>query len=50
MRRARYEFRRVMGGKYKVVPDPVRTQPSFTTLFSEYNKYLLRRVAVLLEI
>jgi hypothetical protein len=39
-----------MGGKYKVVPDPVRTQPSFTTLFSEYNKYLLRRVAVLLEI
>jgi uncharacterized SAM-binding protein YcdF (DUF218 family) len=50
MRRARYEFRRVMGKTYQVVPDPVRTQPSFTTLFGEYNKYLLRRVAVLLEI
>jgi len=34
----------------QVVPDPVRTQPSFATLFGEYNKYLLRRVAVLLEI
>lgn len=50
MRRARYEFRRVMDSQYRVVPDPVRTQPSFATLFGEYNKYLLRRVAVLLEI
>jgi len=50
MRRARYEFRRVMDSQYQVVPDPVRTQPSFATLFGEYNKYLLRRVAVLLEI
>lgn len=50
MRRARYEFRRVMDGKYVVVPDAVRTQPSFMTLFGEYNKYLLRRIAVLLEI
>ena len=50
MRRARYEFRRVMGKKYQVVPDAVRTQPSFMTLFAEYNKYLLRRIAVLLEI
>jgi uncharacterized SAM-binding protein YcdF (DUF218 family) len=47
MRRARYEFRRVMGKRYVVVPDAVRTQPSFMTLFGEYNKYLLRRVAVL---
>ena len=46
MRRARYEFRRVLGGKYRVVPDAVETEPSFITLFGEYNKYLLRRVAV----
>ena len=45
MRRARYEFRRVLGGRYAVVPDAVRTEPSFLTLFGEYNKYLLRRIA-----
>jgi uncharacterized SAM-binding protein YcdF (DUF218 family) len=50
MRRARYEFRRVMGKRYTIVPDAVRTQPSFMTLFGEYNKYLLRRIAVMLEI
>jgi uncharacterized SAM-binding protein YcdF (DUF218 family) len=46
MRRAQYEFSRVLGGKYQIVPDGVRTEPSFITLFGEYNKYLLRRVAV----
>ena len=50
MRRARYEFGRVLGEGYEVVPDAVRGGPSFTTLFGEYNKYLLRRVAALLEI
>ena len=50
MRRARYEFERVLGDKYKVVPDAVRTQPRFMVLFGEYNKYLLRRVAILLEL
>ena len=50
MRRARYEFRRVLGRKYTVVADAVRTQPPFMTLFGEYNKYLLRRIAVLFEI
>jgi uncharacterized SAM-binding protein YcdF (DUF218 family) len=50
MRRARYEFRRVLGDKYEVVPDAVKTQPRFMTLFGEYNKYLLRRIAVLFEI
>ncbi|HET7316897.1 MAG TPA: YdcF family protein [Sphingomicrobium sp.] len=50
MRRARYEFRRVLGDRYEVIPDAVRTEPSFTTLFGEYNKYLLRRIAVLLEL
>ena len=50
MRRARYEFRRVLVDKYELVPDAVRSHPSFTILFGEYNKYLLRRVAVLLEL
>jgi uncharacterized SAM-binding protein YcdF (DUF218 family) len=45
MRRARYEFRKVLGGRYDVVPDAVRTEPSFLTLFGEYNKYVLRRIA-----
>jgi uncharacterized SAM-binding protein YcdF (DUF218 family) len=46
MRRARYEFRKVLGKKYQLVSDAVPTEPSFITLFSEYNKYLLRRLAV----
>ena len=46
MRRARYEFDKVLGDKYALVPDGVRTEPSFITLFGEYNKYLLRRMAV----
>lgn len=50
MRRARYEFQRVLGKNYRLITDGVQTEPSFLTLFGEYNKYLLRRVAVLLEI
>lgn len=50
MRRAHYEFSRVLGDKYELVPDAVRTQPRFMTLFGEYNKYLLRRIAILLEL
>ncbi len=50
MRRARYEFSRVLDDDYTVVSDAVRTEPSFMTLFGEYNKYLLRRVSVLLEL
>jgi uncharacterized SAM-binding protein YcdF (DUF218 family) len=46
MRRARYEFDKVLGGKYGLTTDAVRTEPSFVTLFGEYNKYLLRRLAV----
>lgn len=45
MRRARYEFRKALRGKYVVVPDAVRTEPSFLLLFGEYNKYVLRRIA-----
>ena len=50
MRRARYEFRRELQGKYEIVPDAVRSEPGFMTLFGEYNKYLLRRIAVWLDI
>lgn len=50
MHRALYEFRRQMGDGYTIIPDAVRTQPNFTTLFAEYNKYLLRRVSIWLDI
>ena len=50
MRRARYEFDKVLGGKYRVVTDAVRSEPSFLVLFGEYNKYVLRRLAVWADI
>ena len=50
MRRARYEFQKILGNKYEIVTDAVRTEPGIVTLFSEYNKYLLRRVAVWADI
>jgi uncharacterized SAM-binding protein YcdF (DUF218 family) len=50
MRRAGYEFRRALGRSYVIVPDAVRTEPSFITLFGEYNKYLLRRVAIWVDL
>jgi uncharacterized SAM-binding protein YcdF (DUF218 family) len=50
MRRARYEFDKVLGDKTKLVTDGVRTEPSFLTLFGEYNKYVLRRIAVWADI
>ena len=50
MRRANYEFRRQLGNEVTIVPDAVRTEPRFVTLFGEYNKYLLRRLAVWLDI
>ena len=50
MRRARYEFSRQLGGDIEIIPDAVRTEPNFMTLFAEYNKYLLRRLSVWLDI
>ncbi len=50
MRRSAYEFHRVLGSRYKVVIDAVKTEPSFAILFSEYNKYLLRRLAVWVDV
>ena len=50
MRRARYEFNRQLDRDIEIVPDAVRTEPNFMTLFAEYNKYLLRRLSVWLDI
>jgi uncharacterized SAM-binding protein YcdF (DUF218 family) len=50
MRRARYEFNQQLGRDVKIMPDAVRTEPNFMTLFGEYNKYLLRRLSVWLDI
>ena len=50
MRRARYEFNRQLGPDINIVPDAVRTEPNFMTLYAEYNKYLLRRLSVWLDI
>jgi uncharacterized SAM-binding protein YcdF (DUF218 family) len=50
MRRARYEFDRGLGSSYRIVPDGVRSEPSFVVLFGEYNKYLLRRLAVWVDL
>ena len=50
MRRARYEFSRTLGDKYRMVPDAVRTEPRLATLFAEYNKYLLRRLSVWIDL
>lgn len=50
MRRARYEFDKALGGNYLIVPDAVRTEPSFFLLFGEYNKYVLRRLAAGLDL
>ena len=50
MRRAAFEFTRQLNGKVKIIPDAVKSDPNFMTLFAEYNKYLLRRLAVWLDI
>jgi len=50
MRRARYEFRKLLGDKIVLVTDGVRSEPSFLTLFGEYNKFILRRLAVWADI
>jgi uncharacterized SAM-binding protein YcdF (DUF218 family) len=47
MPRARFELSRRLGGEIAVVGDAVESNPSFAQLFTEYNKYLLRRSAVL---
>ncbi len=40
MRRAEYEIGRAIGDKVTILPDAVRSEPNFATLFREYHKYL----------
>lgn len=47
MRRARFELARALPGDIDIVTDAVRSEPGLTTLVSEYDKYLLRRIAFL---
>ena len=50
MRRARYEFNRQLPNHVELIADAVETEPNFMTLFAEYNKYVLRRLSVWLDI
>lgn len=50
MPRARYELRKRVGGEVAIVSDAVPTEPGFSQIFVEYNKYLLGRAADLVGI
>jgi uncharacterized SAM-binding protein YcdF (DUF218 family) len=50
MPRAGFELARLAGDAVDVYPDAIESNPRFTTLFTEYNKYLLRRAAVIVGI
>lgn len=50
MRRARFEFYREMGDSRVMVIDAVRTEPRLMTIFKEYNKYLFRRLGLLVGV
>jgi uncharacterized SAM-binding protein YcdF (DUF218 family) len=50
MPRARFELARQLPDGVQLVGDAVESNPSFTQLFTEYNKYLLRRAAIILGI
>ena len=50
MPRARFELSRRLGDDVEVVGDAVESNPRFRQLFTEYNKYLLRRAAVLVGV
>jgi uncharacterized SAM-binding protein YcdF (DUF218 family) len=49
MRRASYEFRQDLPDA-TIIEDAVQTRPSLVTLTHEYNKYLLRRAALWLDV
>lgn len=46
MRRARFELARLLPDTVVIVEDAVRSEPGLTALLKEYDKYLLRRLAV----
>ena len=50
MHRAAYEFRKQLGPDITIIPDALPTRPRFMTLFGEYNKYVLRRISMWLDL
>ena len=50
MPRARFELAQQLGEEVDVLTDAVESDASFRALFTEYNKYLLRRAAVIVGI
>ena len=48
MRRARFELERALGTDIVIISDALRSDASLAVLLREYNKYLFRRVAVLI--
>jgi uncharacterized SAM-binding protein YcdF (DUF218 family) len=50
MRRARFEFQREIGDERVMVVDAVRSEPRLMTIFKEYNKYLFRRLGLLVGV
>ncbi|MFZ5747098.1 MAG: YdcF family protein [Pseudomonadota bacterium] len=48
MPRARMELRHVLGADVELLGDPVPTRPRFATLMSEYHKFLVRGLVILL--
>ncbi len=50
MPRAGFELSRQVSEDVELMGDAVESNPSFSQLFTEYNKYLLRRAAVFLGI
>ena len=50
MPRAGFELGRQAGDAVKIYPDAIPSKPRFGTLYTEYNKYLLRRAAVIVGI
>ena len=50
MPRAGFELARQAGNKVDVYPDAIQSRPRFGQIFTEYNKYLLRRAAVIVGI
>jgi uncharacterized SAM-binding protein YcdF (DUF218 family) len=50
MPRASFELDRRIGDKIEILEDAISSDPNFRQLFTEYNKYLLRRAAVVIGI
>ena len=50
MPRARFELSRRLPADVEVLSDAIESNPAFRQLFTEYNKYLLRRAAVIVGI